>query len=426
MNVSSLALGLLLFGLQVSSAEEQSPFQSQALPTSAFAEDSPALLRYVAEAPSVRAAWQNAEAAGYRKQASGAWPNPQLEGMYSRLQMPEDEVPMWEVRLQQPLPKAGERSADQARASAALRMAQAEAERRMGEVAMESAGALAELDAARARLALWQTQRTRTEQALNAAWAATSSGQGKGLEALMLQSRVTELEVMALTEERIAADAAAMARGALGLKPDQALPPFSAPDPRELDPAHAPEVRMLLARQTEARAMRAMARASARPMTAVGLRYELEQALGGDEETIGVSFMTELPWFSRRTARAEAAAAEADFAARGADLEATQRAVETARTNAERAAQLAESTRTRAAQTQTRLAGEYDALMRSASALTMAGGSTALMLVEVLDRMAMVQRQVIDAEATAQRARAELWRYVPMSEPAARAGEVQP
>lgn len=70
--------------------------------------------------------------------------------MYSQAREPMggEQYPMWELTLSQPLPKAGERAADRARASAAISMAEAEYAVMAAEMSADIAMALAEADAA--------------------------------------------------------------------------------------------------------------------------------------------------------------------------------------------------------------------------------------------------------------------------------------
>ena len=156
-----------------------------------------------------------------------------------------------------------------------------------------------------------------------------------------------------------------------------------------------------------------MARASAKPMTAVGLRFEREEERMGNIDTIGVAFMTELPWRGRRYARAEERAAQAEANASLSEAEAVKYRITAAISRVERAGRLAATARRLAEETQSRLDAEYDTLVRAAGAGGMSSDSTVLMILEVLEKNTDAQLQVIDAEGSARAAQAELWRYVP-------------
>jgi hypothetical protein len=159
--------------------------------------------------------------------------------------------------------------------------------------------------------------------------------------------------------------------------------------------------------------MARMARANAKPMTAVGVRFEREQERMGNNDTIGVAFMTELPWRGRRYARAEETAAQAEATAALAEASATSYRITAAFSRVERAERLAELAGRLAQETQKRLGAEYDTLVRAAGTGGMGGESTVLMILEVLEKTTDAQLQVIDAEGAARIARAELWRHVP-------------
>jgi hypothetical protein len=110
-------------------------------------------------------------------------------------------------------------------------------------------------------------------------------------------------------------------------------------------------------------------------MTAVGLRLELERAGMGDEDTLGVAFMSEIPWRGRRYARAEERAAEAERMAAQTDAEAVRHRIRTAVTRAERAERLAATARRLSLETLERFNAEYETLVRSAG-VSGAGEST--------------------------------------------------
>ena len=382
--------------------------------------DPAALATSVSAAPSLTAARARAEAARARLDSAGRLPDPELEGMVSRQQMPDDSMPMWEISVRQPLPKAGERAADRERATAVVAMAEADFALMAGEMAADTAMALAEAETAQRRIELLSAQLTRTEQVLAALDSRIATGTARSTDRLALQTRLASLQLMVAQDRRMADDALADARGRLGLAPDAALPAFSTPPTAAIDAETAPAVLVARAKNTEAQAMGRMARASAKPMTAVGLRFEREQAAMGNNDTIGLAFMTELPFRSRRYARADERAARAEASAALADADAVRHRLASALSRAERAERLATLARRLADETQTRLVADYDTLRRNAgltstSGNAMSSDSSVLMILEVLEKTTDAQLQAIDADGAARLARAELWRYAPAS-----------
>jgi hypothetical protein len=230
---------------------------------------------------------------------------------------------------------------------------------------------------------------------------------------LTVLTRVASMQLMIAEERTMAADALSDARGRLGLKPDAALPAYAAPTVADISADEAAALRLAAARADEAAAMVKMARASARPMTAVGLRLERERMAMGDQDTIGLAFMSEIPWRSRRYARAEIRAAEAEGAAAKSDASAALFRVASALSRVERAERLAETSRRLSSETLGRLHAEYDAMIRAAG-VAGSGESTVLQTVELLEKATETELQVILADLTARTARAELWRYLPV------------
>jgi hypothetical protein len=133
----------------------------------------------------------------------------------------------------------------------------------------------------------------------------------------------------------------------------------------------------------------------------------------GNNDTVGLSFMTELPWRGRRYARAEERAAQAEATAALADADTTRYRIVAALSRVERAERLAEVSQRLAQETHRRLDAEYDTLVRSAGTSAMGNDSSVLMILEVLEKTTDAQLQAIDAEGSALVARAELWRYSP-------------
>lgn len=373
------------------------------------------LLDAVARSPALSAAASRTAASRERLDSAGRLADAELEGMGSRMVGPMDErATMWEVSVRQPLPKRGERSAERERAHAAVLMSEADYTLMAGEMAADTAMALAEARGAGARAGLLGSQIERLRAVLRSIEVRIASAGGRMADRLTVESRIAAMQLMIDTERRMAADALAQARSRLGLAVDAPLPAFAAPTGDEIDPEASALVQVAAARTAEAGAMIKMAHASARPMTAVGVRFEQERRAMGEDNTVGLAFMTELPFRSRRYARAEIRAAEAERAAAEADATAARYRIGAALTRVERAEALAATARRLAGETLTRLKAEFDAVLATAG---VGGGammeSTVLETVEILEKSTEAELQVIQAETAADTARAELWRYVP-------------
>ncbi len=378
------------------------------------AEAQHALLQAVAEAPLLKAAAHRADAAQARVASSGRLPDPEVEGMASRMNGPMGErATMYELNVRQPLPRRGERAADRERAAAGVSMAQADYALMAGELAADTAMALAEGEAATERIRLLTTQVGRLQAVLRAMEIRLGAGSDVRLaDRLTVETRLASMTVMIEQERTMAEDALAAARGRLGLPPGAPLPPFAVPSVDDVAEVDAASIRLASARADEATAMAKMARAGARPMTAVGLRLERERTAMGDEDIVGVAFMSEIPWRSRQYAAAEARAAEADRSAAEAEGQSAQFRIRSTLTRVERAQRLAETAHRLGSETLTRLETEYDTLVRTAG-VGGTGDSTVLQLVELLEQATDTRLQLIQADLTVRIARAELWRYVP-------------
>lgn len=380
------------------------------------------LLTAVARAPMLEAARQRIDAAAVRAGSSGRIADPEVEAMGSRVNagaMGENRD-MWELAVRQPLPRRGERAAERDRALATVALAEAEYAMLAGDLAADVAMAIAEAEGADARARLLETQLGRMNVVLDTLASRIAAGLAPRIaDRLTVQSRIASLQLMVEETRRLAADARAAARGRLALAPDTALPAFAAPTPVEITPADAATVTLASARVAQANAMGRMARASANPMTSVGLRFERERSSMGNQDTVGLALSSEIPWRSRRYARADARAAEADRAAAHADGAAARHRISSTLTRVERAERVAATARRLAAETQRRLDVEHDALTRAASANAtggpggMGGDSAVLHAIDILDKSTETQLQIVDAETAARVARAELWRYVP-------------
>jgi outer membrane protein, heavy metal efflux system len=374
-------------------------------------------LRAVAHSPALSAAQRRSTAARTRVDAAGRLPDPEVEGMYSRRRIPmEDDRNMWELNVRQPLPKRGERAAQRQRAQAAVAMSDAEYAAMTGEMAAEIALALAEAEGADGRIRILNTQLGRLDAVLKSLEARLAAGvTGRIADRLTVQTRAAAMQLMIEQERLMAENALAEARGRLGLKPGEPLPSFAAPGVADILAGETAALRLAEARMAEADAMAKMARASASPMTAVGVRFERESMPMGNEDTVGIAFMSEIPWRSRRYARAEVRAAEAERAAAQADGEAWRHRIAAAVTRVERAERLAETARRLSNETRARVEAEYDALVRAAGAGG-SGESTVLQAVEILEKGTDTELQIIQAETAVRSARAELWRYLPTAQ----------
>lgn len=375
------------------------------------------LLRAVINAPALNAAAGRTTAARERVEAAGRLADVEVEGMGSRMVGPMGErATMWEVNVRQPLPKRGERAADRARARATVSMSEADYALMVGEMAADTAMALAETEGANARIRLLETQVGRLDAVLRSIEARIASGGGRLADRLTVQSRVASMQLMIEEERQMAADALAEARGRLGLSPEAPLPSFAAPTVGDIKADDAAAVRLAVARTDEANAMVKMARASANPMTSVGVRFENERRAMGDENTLGLAFMTEIPWRNRRYARAEVRAAEAERGAAQTDATAARYRISAALTRVDRAERLAATARRLSSETLARLNAEFDSMIRTAGVSAPMGESTILQTVEILEKSTDTELQVIRADTAVRTARAELWRYMPASQ----------
>jgi hypothetical protein len=288
----------------------------------------------------------------------------------------------------------------------------------VGEMAADTAMALAEDESGAARIQCLETQIARMETVLRAievrlSTAAMGAMSGRLADRLALQTRIASMQLSVEEERRRNADALAEARARLGLSRDAPLPALAMIAPTEISAENAAIVRLARARTEEAEAMGKMASATAKPMTAVGLRFERERTAMGNEDIVGVAFMSEFPWRSRHSSRAQLKAAEADRRAALADADAATRRIGAAIARAERAARFAATARRLSAETRQRVEAETDALIRAASAGS-PSESTVWMTVELLEKATDAELQAIDADKAARVAAAELWRFVPV------------
>ncbi len=378
-----------------------------------------ALLESVARSPQLDAARRRIDAARARVDSAGRLADPEVGVMGSRVNADAggENRDMWELNVRQPLPKRGERAADRERAAAVVGMAEAEYAMTAGDLAGDVAMALAEVEGADARARLIEAQLARMGAVLQSIESRLASGVATRLsDRLSVQSRVAAFQLQLEQTQRLAADARANVRSRLALAPDAPLPAFTAPAVTEISTTDAATIALATARIAEANAQGKMARASANPMTSVGLRFERERSSMGSQDTVGLAVSSEIPWRNRRYSRADARAAEADRAAAQADATAARHRISSAVSRVERAERVAVTARRLSAETQKRLDAEHETLNRATSVgvgTGMGGESAVLHAVGILDKTNETQLQIIEAETTARIARAELWRYVP-------------
>lgn len=368
-----------------------------------------AFLRSLASAPAIQAAQERILASRRAAGAAGRLPDPMLGAGYARKSTSMDRWPMYDLTLEQPLPRWGERDAMRARASADTAMSEVELLDSLGETAADVAAMLADADAARAKLALTEAQIARAHSLEATITARVAAGTAGSAEQLGVQSRLAALAVERDTMARMVADAEQDVRGRLGLPPTAPLPVFATPDRGAIALDRVPGVLGAQAKSAEADAMFQEARASRYPETSVGVRYEREQQPGDPMNTVGLEFRMSIPVWQGASRDLEDAAAARRRAARR-EAAGWQHRAQALLGRAERAATVAATARAAAEATKARLDAEYDAMIRSAATQN---GVNLVAVLAVLDRLSDAQRLVIDAEAAARQADASLWRLAP-------------
>ena len=377
------------------------------------AADRAAFTASLSTAYALRSAGERVAAARQGVAAAGALADPRLDLGYSRKRSADGNQPLYDVGLEQPLPRWGERDAQRSRAHAGVTVAEADFRVQVGDLAAEVAGQLAELAAAQELVQVVADSRARAAAAQEAILRRVASA-GAGLaEQLAVQTRIAQLDLEAQEAAAAAADAEASVRGLLALPAPAPLPPFAAPDPAAIDSERVPTALLARAQAQEADAALQMARSRRYPETAIGLAYEREQTAAGDEDTIGLRLSIGLPVHPDVAGSAELAALagqrEAQAAARGAAARA-QALVERAR----RAVATASAAQALAQGTGERLAAQYAAQVdAAASAADGTASGSIVMLLDILDRVGDTRRQALRAVAAGRSARAALWRLAP-------------
>jgi outer membrane protein, heavy metal efflux system len=373
----------------------------------AHEDSSTAFLTALARAPQVRALLERQQALRYLEGAAGRLPDPQLSLGYARKRTATDNWPMYDLTLEQPFPRWGERDAAHALAASATRLSEADVASEVAALAGDLASAVAEIDGLHARLAEGDVEQRRIAALAASIDARVASGDAGVLERLGIDTRRERLQLRLDDLRRTLADREADIRGRLALSPDAPLPPFAAPQPEAIDPAHTPAALDAEAKRLEALAALQEARALGHPETAVGVRVEREAADGGNEDTVGLTVSISLP-IARGAIAAGEDAAHARLRAAERTTEAarwrTTTAVERARrawAQADRAAQVADGLLTRAAAEQQTLVAALGS-----------GGVNITALLDLHDRLAELRLEVIDARVAARQAQAELWSHV--------------
>jgi len=389
-------------------------------PAAAATQEADAALRLfcaaLAQAPAIAAARFRVVAAERAAGAADLLPDPMIGGDLGRMRPRMGEsMTMYGAMVEQSLPRWGEREAMRRNALAQVDLEAAGVAALIGEHAAEVAVGIAEWNADGDTLVLVNQMRERLDALRDIMRARVAAGGAMLGEVLALDSKAQQLEVQAADLTRRQADALAMVRGRLGLRPDAPLPPFAAPDPAAITDAGNPMARTAAAMLSEAQAMEREAQARGNPETAVGLAWERE-AVGTMEQsdTFSLTFRMSLP-IHRRAYRDAADAARAR--ARAARHEASG-ALWMARSQVGRAqralaqAQLAE----RAAEDiAARTRSEYDAVIRQVGS----GGASVMATLDLLDRIAESGMSAIMARLDSRMAVAELWRLAPPELPAA-------
>jgi len=368
-----------------------------------------AFLRALASAPAVQSAQERILASRRAAGAAGRLPDPMLSAGYSRKSTAMDRWPMYDLMLEQPLPRWGERDAMRAKAAAETAMSEVDLLDALGETAADIAAMLADADAARAKLLLIDGQIARANSIQATIASRIAGGIGTIAEQLTVKSRLAALAVERDTMQRMVSDAEQDVHARLGLPPTAALPPFASPERTAMVLDRVPGVLAGQAKVAEADAMFREARASRYPETAVGLRFEREQEPGDTMTTVGLEFRVSLPVWQGASSDLEQAAYARRRAAKREAAGWQHRALSMLG-RAERAETVAASARKAAQDTKARLDAEYDTMIQAASTQN---GTSLITVLDVLDRLSEAEGLVIDAEAAARLAQASLWRLSP-------------
>lgn len=391
---------LLLFSLGCLLVAEEAPL--------------PRLADFVVAAPEVQEAREAHRADGRAAGAADRLPDPMLRLGRTRFRTDHQTWPSSEIALEQALPRWGERDARRVMAEAGVQRSAAALRQALGEVAAEAATLLAEAAAAHARLALTEARLARVTALESVVAAQVAAGGRSGAGTLAARSLRATLVLEVQDRQREIADAEQEVRSLLGLAPEAPLPTFAAPDPGQIGQRSTPAQDAAAAGRREAEAGFLEARAGRYPETAVGLRFERENAPDETMTAIGLEVSVSLPVWQGAASDLEDAALARQRAAGAATRMADLRA-KALISRAQRAMAVATQAHTAAQEASTRLTAEQDALGRT---IGTDNGPSLTEALDLLDRLAEAEDRRIAAHAEAQKAQAQLWRLAPPSLPA--------
>lgn len=413
-------LSLLLVGLPAGGAMAADPAPAPAVVPADAA--TTAFLQALGRAPEVRALLARQRALRHLEGAAGRLPDPMLGLGYARKRTPMETMPMYDVMLEQPLPRWGERDAARALAASATRMGEAEVATALAMLASDLATALAESEGLHARVGEAEAEERRIAALTTVVDARIASGDAGVLDRLAVDTRRERLRLRLDDLRRQLDDRTTEIRGRLGLPGDTALPPFAAPTPDAIEPAHTPAALEAGARRQEAHAAALEARAMGRPETAVGVRAEREAGDDGNEDTVGVTVSISLP-VARSAIAAGEDAAQARLHAAERAAEAARHRATTAVANARRALAQAERAEHLAGALLTRAHQEHQAVIAALAS----GGADLTEAIMLYDHLAELRLEVIEARTSARQAQAALWlQVIPLVPSTAPDGERAP
>lgn len=370
----------------------------------------------LARAPAVAAARARVAAAGQAAGAAGVLPDPMIGGDVGRerTRMGED-MTMYGAMVEQALPRWGERDAMRLKAQAQVSLEAANVAAVIGDHAAAVATGIAEWTAASDTQVLVKQSRERIAALREVVRARIAAGGAMIGDQLALDTKAQQLDLQLADLDRRQADALAMVRGRLGLRPDAPVPSFAAPDPAIIRVEGNPMALTAIAMQQDAQAMEREAVSRGNPETAVGLSWEREAA-GTEEQNDKLSFTFRMSLPIHRSAYSDAAEA-ARARVRGARHEVSgvtwmarsqvgraQRAIAQAQQAQRTADDIAARTRT-----------EYDAVIQQVGS----GGASVTSSLNLLDMISESGMNAIMARLDSQMALAELWRLAPPNLPTA-------
>ncbi len=363
----------------------------------------------LSKAPAVHALRLRYAAAQRAEDGAGRLADPMIGLGYARLRMPMENHPIYEAMVEQSLPRWGERDASRALAVADSAMAAAGMQREVGMLAGQIAMLLAELEGLQARINEGNFELKRIRALSDTISARVGQGSATVLDRLAIDSRAESLAIRITDWERQIADKTGDIRAWLAISADQPMPIFVAPVPATFDAQQTPAIRQALAERDLALASLQTAQAMRRPMTAIGVRGELEETEDGNERTIGATLSISLP-VAHGAISAEIDAAQTRLLAAERLIDAARLQSRTAVEVARRAVDQAQRTTILATTLMTRADAEQQALATAAAG----AGASITAILDVSDRLAGLRVDLIDATVSANQARAALWPHVLM------------